>query len=84
MVKIQRANTILDIDDEDVSKYVNLGYNVIDDKGNIIQEAIPNDVGVLQRAYIEHRRKIEHLENEIKELRVRLQDAKKVSKKAQE
>lgn len=84
MVKIQRANTILDIDDEDVSKYVNLGYNVIDDKGNIIQEAIPNDVGVLQRAYIENKRKIEHLENEIKELRIRLQDAKKVSKKAQE
>ena len=84
MVKIQRANTVLDIEDEDVERYVNLGYNVIDNKGNILREAIPNDVGVLQRAYIENRRKIEQLEKQIKELQVKLQDAKKISKKAQE
>lgn len=84
MVKIQRANTVLDIEDEDVERYVNLGYNVIDNKGNILREAIPNDVGVLQMAYIENRRKIEQLEKQIKELQVKLQDAKKISKKAQE
>lgn len=84
MVKIQRANTVLDIEDEDVERYVNLGYNVIDNRGNILREAIPNDVGVLQMAYIENRRKIEQLEKQIKELQVKLQDAKKISKKAQE
>lgn len=42
MVKIQRANTVLDIEDEDVERYVNLGYNVIDNRGNILREAIPN------------------------------------------
>lgn len=84
MVKIQRANTVLDIEDEDVERYVNLGYNVIDNKGNILREAIPNDVNVLQMAYIENRRKIEQLEKQIKELQVKLQDAKKISKKAQE
>ena len=65
---VQRANVILHIDDDSAQKYLNLGYNVIDEKGKVLKEAIPSDIGTLRKCYVEHLNKIAELEARIAEL----------------
>lgn len=79
-ITVQRANVILDVPEEWLDRYLDEGYSVIDAKGNIIRSAIPKDVGILQKAYLEHTQRIKELEEEIEQLK-----QKKISrqKKAQ-
>ena len=62
MVRIERGNVVLKVQEHEVQRYLKLGYNVTDDAGNVLKEAIPNDIGTLQKHYIEHKKKIEELE----------------------
>ena len=62
MVRIERGNVVLKVQEHEVQRYLKLGYNVTDNTGKVLQEAIPNDLGTLQKHYIEHKKKIEELE----------------------
>lgn len=62
MVRIERGNVVLKVQEHEVQRYLTLGYNVTDNTGKVLQEAIPNDLGTLQRHYIENKKKIEELE----------------------
>ena len=62
MVRIERGNVVLKVQEHEVQRYLKLGYNVTDDSGKVLQEALPNDLGLLQKYYIEHKKKIEELE----------------------
>lgn len=68
MARIQRYNVVLDVDDSEVGYYTNLGYNVIDMKGNIIQKAKSNDVHTLQQELDNAEKKIAELNAEINRL----------------
>ena len=68
MVRIERGNVVLKVQEHEVQRYLKLGYNVTDDQGNIIQGAIPNDVGTLQKCYVEHKKRIEELEDIVAKL----------------
>lgn len=68
MAYIQRANVILEVDDSQVGYYTNLGYNLIDAKGNIIQKAKSNDVHTLQQELDNAEKKIAELNAEISRL----------------
>ena len=78
MAFVQRANVILEVSDDDVDYYYNKGYNQIDAQGNIVKEAIPTDVYVLQSAYMRHIHDIEELKSENENLKKQL--AKKTKK----
>jgi hypothetical protein len=62
MVRIERGNVVLKVQEHEVQRYLKLGYNVTDNTGKVLQEAIPNDLGTLQRYYVEHKKRIEELE----------------------
>jgi methyl coenzyme M reductase subunit D len=62
MVRIERGNVVLKVQEHEVQRYLKLGYNVTDDTGKVLKEAIPNDFGVLQRHYVESKKRIEELE----------------------
>lgn len=62
MVRIERGNVVLKVQEHEVQRYLKLGYNVTDDTGKVLKEAIPNDLGTLQKYYIEHKKRIEELE----------------------
>lgn len=62
MVRIERGNVVLKVQEHEVQRYLKLGYNVTDDTGNVLQEALPNDLGTLQRCYVEHKKQIAELE----------------------
>ena len=68
-VTVQRANVILDVPEEWLDRYLDEGYSVIDAKGNIIQSAIPKNVGTLQKAYVDHIKEIEELKKQVEELK---------------
>ena len=62
MVRIERGNVVLKVQEHEVQRYLKLGYNVTDNTGKVLKEAIPNDLGTLQRHYVESKKKIEELE----------------------
>ena len=68
MVRIERGNVVLKVQEHEVQRYLKLGYNVTDDTGAIIKEAIPNDLGTLQKYYIEHKKRIGELEATVAKL----------------
>lgn len=70
-VTVQRANTILQVPEEWVDRYIDQGYDVLDDNGKVIQKSIPKDLGTLQKAYVEHTAKIKELEKEIEQLKMK-------------
>lgn len=87
MKYVKRANVVLEVKDDTVPYYLNLGYNVIDEQGRIVQEAIPSDVGTLRKFYIEAKAKIKELEDRIAELessKVKAEPVKRSRKKQEE
>lgn len=69
MAIVRRANVILRVDDSLSSQYVEQGYDVIDEAGNVIEKSVPRNVGELQKAYREHEIEIASLKAEIKKLK---------------
>lgn len=68
MVRIERGNVVLKVQEHEVQRYLKLGYNVTDETGKVLTEAIPNDLGTLQKHYIESKKKIEELEATVAKL----------------
>lgn len=81
MVTVKRANVILDVKESEVDRMVDLGYSVIDDKGDVIRQAVPSSVSDLQAAYHQHIAEIAELKAEIEKLKAQTSAPKK-SKKA--
>ena len=63
-VTVKRQNVILKVDSEDTQHYLNLGYQVIDDKGNVIMDNNPD----YKALYFEQLKKVEELEAKISKL----------------
>ena len=72
MVRVERGNVVLKVKDDEVQHYLNLGYNVTDDTGKILQRSIPTSLGELQAAYITNTQKIAELEDTIAKLTAEL------------
>lgn len=83
MARVERGNVVLQVDERDVDYYINMGYSLTDDNGNVLKKAIPSNVGELQKAYLEHIQRISELENTVAELTAKLTAKKSTSKKSQ-
>jgi uncharacterized small protein (DUF1192 family) len=83
MARVERGNVVLTVKEHEVQHYLNLGYNLTDEAGNILRKSIPTNIGELQSAYLEHTKKIAELEDTIAKLTAQL-SAKKTTKKAKE
>jgi len=81
-VKIVRGNVVLRVEAKDVSHYLTMGYNVVDENGKILREAIPTDTGVLQRAFVDNKQKIADLEASVASLTAECERLKKQLAKA--
>lgn len=74
MVNVRRANVFLTIPEDAINKYMSQGYSLVDERGNIIKESIPNDLVQLQKAYTEHTEIIKQKDSEIADLRAQLKE----------
>lgn len=77
-MKAKRANVLLTIKEEEVERYFKQGFDILDDKENLIKKAIPSDVGELQIAYVQHIGRIKELEAELNELKAKKAKEKSV------
>jgi hypothetical protein len=68
-VTVRRGGSYLTIPFGAIERYKAKGYDVVDEKGNVIQSSTPNDVNILKRAYEEHVEEIKRLKAEIAELK---------------
>lgn len=68
MAIVEKDNVVLEIKESEVDRYIDLGYNLTDGKGNILRASIPTDIGQLQKAYMEHTALIEQLKAKINSL----------------
>lgn len=81
MFYAKRSNVIINIFEQDIKKYLDLGYDITDLNGKVLYEAVPNDTPSLKRAFVRHTRQIktqkqqiEQLQAMVKELTVKLED----------
>ena len=69
MATVKRANVILTIEDEEIDKYYEKGYSVIDDFGNVLKASAPTEVGALQKALHDAEVEIADLKKQIEKLK---------------
>lgn len=69
MTTVKRANVILTIEDDEVDKYYEKGYSVIDEFGNVLKASAPTEVGALQRALYDAEVEIAELKKQIEKLK---------------
>lgn len=82
MVKISKGNVVLDIKEDFLQSYLNQGYNVVDDNGNVIQRGNPNDVQSLKIALTDANKKIDAYANENAKLQKIIEDLQAQLKKS--
>lgn len=82
MIRISRGNVVLDVDETFLQGYLNQGYNVVDEKGNIIQRGTPNDVHSLKLALTEANKQIDKLVAENEALKDKINTLQKQTKKS--
>lgn len=64
MATIRRANVILTVNEDQVERYLDSGYSLIDENtGEVIKEStgVPQDLTTLRDAYVNHKRQIAEL-----------------------
>lgn len=80
MAIVRKANVVLKVTDAEIYKYLARGYKVIDEDGNVVREAEPNDIASLKEAYVKHLTQITKLEEEVASLKKELAKLKKKAK----
>lgn len=69
MVNVQRANVILTVPEDEVEKYYEKGFNILDQYGNILKASVPSDKGTLQKELVSQKQENEKLLKEIAALK---------------
>ena len=66
-IRVKRANVLLDISPNEKENYMEKGFSIVDEKGNIIEEALSNNVGELRAQIVEYKETIKKLDTELEE-----------------
>ena len=81
---VQRANVVLKVRDEEVDKYLARGFSLLNENGEVIRSATPNDLATFKEAYIRQSKEIEELNSQIEELKAELEKARQKKPKAKQ
>lgn len=78
-VKVRRGNVELDVSRETLEKYLADGFDLVNSRGEVLQEGAPNDSAALKRTYDEQKKKIKTLTEKIEALEKELEAVKNAS-----
>lgn len=67
MAIVERGNVVLEIDDDDIQRYLDKGYSVTNGKGVILQRTKMLSVGELHQIIAEKDAEIEELKKQLQE-----------------
>lgn len=74
-ITVRRSNVILTVPDYQKEEYLNKGFDVVDNKGKVLEEAtMTNDVGTLQKKLGQAHERIKQLEAEVARLNKELDE----------
>ena len=65
MIIVQKGNVVLRVKDDLKKYYLDSGYNVINENGDVIEKTVPTDVITLQAEYRKHIEEIKSLKAKI-------------------
>lgn len=82
MIRVRRANVVLDVPEEQKSEYLGKGFDVIGDNGKVIEHTVPSDVNTLKASYSNHLEKIAVLEKENEKLKAENKKLKSEKRKS--
>lgn len=77
MVTVQKQNVFLEIEDDNVDKYLSNGFSVVDSQGNIIKGATPTTVKDYQILNEKLVKELEASKQELAKVKQELADANK-------
>ena len=69
MIYAQKGNQVSRIEEHQIATLLEQGFNIIDEKGSVLYEAVPTDLAKLKQAFIENRKRIAELEAELATLK---------------
>ena len=69
MIYAEKGNRVIQIGDNEVQKYAEQGYKIIDEWGKVIVDSVPTDVPTLRTAYKQQQSEIKKLTEEIQRLK---------------
>jgi len=75
MVYATRGNRMVQIDESRIQSYVEQGYNIVGNRGEVLQSAVPTDINVLKQSYAQHVKEIEALKAKVASLETELAKA---------
>lgn len=81
LVQIKRGNVRLKVPRDEAERYYSQGYDIVDKSGKVLKTSVPNDLGTLQKAFIDNAARIKELEAENKRLNAELAKVKKAGSK---
>ena len=84
MALVERGNVVLEVEDDNVQKYIDKGFSVRDAEGNILQRALPSTVGELRKLVVAQQNEIEELQGKIKALESGAEEKKRTNRKKAE
>ena len=76
MAWVQRANVVLEVKEDAVERMLDMGYDLIDEYGNVLQPTSFIDPARLQSLYKERCAEVEQLKARIVELEAKLNSHK--------
>lgn len=75
MLVVQKQNVVLEVEDDNVDKYLSNGFSVIDSNGNIVQGAKPTTVHDYQVLNADLAKDLESAKQKIAELEKKYQES---------
>lgn len=72
IIKVRKANKIISVNENEVDRYLAIGYDIIDNKGNVVQATVPHDPNILRKAFIENEATINSLKQRISTLEAQI------------
>lgn len=80
MAFVQRANVVLEVSDDAVERMLDMGYNLINENGTLIQRSTAKDYASLSVLYQEALNENAELREQIKKLEKKLKAKDKAQK----
>lgn len=84
MVTVKRANVILNIEDDEVDKYCEKGYSVLDQYGNVVKAGAPKEIGALHKLLQDKDIEITALKKELERVKAENEVLVKAAKQSAE
>ncbi len=76
MLFAEKGNRVKRIEESEIQRYVEQGYEITDGMGTVIRETVPTDLPSLKLAYLQHKETINQLTQKVAELEAELKAAK--------